>query len=247
MKRLRRAPPSAHARSRGDQARQALITAGLRLFAQQGLDGATTRDIAQASGQNIAAIPYYFHSKQGLYLAVAHWIAKTLSHSFNPLREECERHLADADATPQAALALIQRALAHLCQLMIQPQSLHLSQVIAREQMFPSAASPILHQHFITPLHTLMTRLVSRYVGLDATHPSAILHTHALIGQVLAFRMARETLLTRTGWSQIGMEQAQQIHQVVHRHTELLLTGLRQQVDAAQPTALRGTRGINDE
>ncbi|MGY0145617.1 transcriptional regulator CecR [Edwardsiella tarda] len=247
MKRLRRAPPPDQARSRGDQARQALIAAGLRLFAQQGLEGATTRDIAQESGQNIAAIPYYFHSKQGLYLAVAQWIATTLSHSFSPLREECERHLADPNATPQAALALIQRAIAHLCHLMTQPQTLHLSQIISREQMFPSAASPILHQQFITPLHTLMTRLVSGYVGLDAHHPIAALHTHALIGQVLAFRMARETILTRTGWPQIGPQQAHEIHQVVQLHTELLITGLRRHLGAAQPTALRGTRGINDE
>ncbi|ACR69790.2 transcriptional regulator [Edwardsiella ictaluri] len=213
---------------RGKQARQSLIDAGLTLFAQRGLEGATTRDIALASGQNIAAITYYFHSKQGLYLAVAQWIADTLNASFHPLRTECERFLSRSDATPQAYLALIQRAIAHLCHLMTQPQTLHLSQIISREQMLPSAASPILHDQFISPLHTLMTRLVAGYAGLDATQPAAALHTHALIGQVLAFRMARETILNRTGWPQIGPAQAQAIHEVVQMHTELLMNGLRQ-------------------
>ncbi|ARD19416.1 transcriptional regulator CecR [Edwardsiella piscicida] len=195
----------ASATPRGEQARQALIDAGLTLFAQRGLEGATTRDIALAAGQNIAAITYYFHSKQGLYLAVAQWIADTLNASFHPLRTECERFLSRSDATPQAYLALIQRAIAHLCHLMTQPQTLHLSQIISREQMLPSAASPILHDQFISPLHT-----------------------HALLGQVLAFRMARETILNRTGWPQIGPAQAQAIHEVVQLHTELLMNGLRQ-------------------
>ncbi|STP81470.1 putative DNA-binding transcriptional regulator [Edwardsiella ictaluri] len=73
-----------------------------------------------------------------------------------------------------------------------------------------------------------MTRLVAGYAGLDATQPAAALHTHALIGQVLAFRMARETILNRTGWPQIGPAQAQAIHEVVQMHTELLMNGLRQ-------------------
>jgi TetR/AcrR family transcriptional regulator, regulator of cefoperazone and chloramphenicol sensitivity len=56
---------------RGDAARQALIGAGIELFGRRGLEGATTRELARAAGQNIAAIPYHFGSKEGLYLAVA--------------------------------------------------------------------------------------------------------------------------------------------------------------------------------
>lgn len=57
-------------RSDGEQSRQRLLYAGLRLFATQGFAKTSTREIAEAAGTNIAAISYYFGDKAGLYRAV---------------------------------------------------------------------------------------------------------------------------------------------------------------------------------
>jgi AcrR family transcriptional regulator len=50
-------------------ARSRLVLAALRLFAEKGYEGATTRDIAELAGANISAIRYYFGDKAGLYRA----------------------------------------------------------------------------------------------------------------------------------------------------------------------------------
>ncbi len=70
---------------------QLLLTAA-DVYGEQGLDGATTRKIAQASGQNIAAI-YYFGSKEGLYLAVAQLIAKNYSGRFHDVFQAIDNFL----------------------------------------------------------------------------------------------------------------------------------------------------------
>jgi AcrR family transcriptional regulator len=57
-------------RSDGEQSRQRLLYAGLRLFATQGFAKTSTREIAEAAGTNVAAISYYFGDKAGLYRAV---------------------------------------------------------------------------------------------------------------------------------------------------------------------------------
>lgn len=57
-------------RSDGEQSRERLVHAGLRLFAQQGFAKTSTREIAEAAGTNVAAISYYFGDKAGLYRAV---------------------------------------------------------------------------------------------------------------------------------------------------------------------------------
>jgi AcrR family transcriptional regulator len=57
-------------RSDGEQSRERLLHAGLRLFAQHGFAKASTREIAEAAGTNVAAISYYFGDKAGLYRAV---------------------------------------------------------------------------------------------------------------------------------------------------------------------------------
>lgn len=56
--------------TKGEQAKSQLIAAALAQFGEYGLH-ATTRDIAAQAGQNIAAITYYFGSKEDLYLACA--------------------------------------------------------------------------------------------------------------------------------------------------------------------------------
>lgn len=57
-------------RSDGEQSRERLLHAGLRLFAAQGYSKTSTREIAEAANTNVAAISYYFGDKAGLYRAV---------------------------------------------------------------------------------------------------------------------------------------------------------------------------------
>jgi AcrR family transcriptional regulator len=53
-----------------NSARCRLIEAATKLFAEHGLDGTSTRDIAKAADLNISLISYYFGGKEGLYKAV---------------------------------------------------------------------------------------------------------------------------------------------------------------------------------
>ena len=50
-------------------ARSRLVISALRLFAEKGFEGATTREICELAGANISAIRYYFGDKAGLYRA----------------------------------------------------------------------------------------------------------------------------------------------------------------------------------
>jgi TetR/AcrR family transcriptional regulator, regulator of cefoperazone and chloramphenicol sensitivity len=50
--------------------KQALLAAGLKVFAQRGYDAATTREVAQAAGVNEQLIQRYFGGKGGLLLAI---------------------------------------------------------------------------------------------------------------------------------------------------------------------------------
>jgi AcrR family transcriptional regulator len=50
-----------------EPARERLLVAALRLFAEQGYTKTSIRQIAQAAGANVAAVSYYFGNKAGLY------------------------------------------------------------------------------------------------------------------------------------------------------------------------------------
>lgn len=51
-------------RADGEQSRERLLLASMRLFAEQGYSRASTREIALAAGVNVAAISYYFGDKR---------------------------------------------------------------------------------------------------------------------------------------------------------------------------------------
>ena len=213
--------------TKGEQAKNQLIAAALAQFGEYGLH-ATTRDIAAQAGQNIAAITYYFGSKEDLYLACAQWIADFIGSQFRPHAEEAERLFAQPEPDRGAMRELILRACKNMIMLLTQDDTVNLSKFISREQLSPTAAYQLVHDQVINPLHTHLTRLIAAYTGRDANDTQMILHTHAILGEVLAFRLGKETILLRTGWSQFGEDKTALIEHTVTCHIDLILQGLTQ-------------------
>ncbi len=216
----RTTPPTA----RGEQARQQLIHAAIAQFGEYGLH-ATTRDIAAQAQQNIAAITYYFGSKEALYLACAHWIADFIENNFQQHAATAEK-LLKSGAERQAVRQLIVEASRHLITLLTADETLNISKFISREQLAPTEAYQLIHQRVTAPMHELLTRLIARYCGRDPGDTETILHTHALLGEILAFRLGRETILLRAGWQHFDAAGVQQIIWVVTQHIDLILQGL---------------------
>lgn len=63
-------PPKKLEGEAAESARAKLCEVGLKLFAEKGFDGVSTRDLAKAAGVNISLISYYFGGKEGLYKQV---------------------------------------------------------------------------------------------------------------------------------------------------------------------------------
>ncbi|HCD7427253.1 TPA: transcriptional regulator CecR [Citrobacter werkmanii] len=213
--------------TKGEQAKNQLIAAALAQFGEYGLH-ATTRDIAAQAGQNIAAITYYFGSKEDLYLACAQWIADFIGSQFRPHAEEAERLFAQPEPDRGAMRELILRACKNMIMLLTQDDTVNLSKFISREQLSPTAAYQLVHDQVINPLHTHLTRLIAAYTGRDANDTQMILHTHAILGEVLAFRLGKETILLRTGWSQFDEDKTALIEHTVTCHIDLILQGITQ-------------------
>jgi AcrR family transcriptional regulator len=62
--------PVQHTRSSRDDTRRRILQAAGRIFAQQGFDSATIKQITNAAKANVAAVNYHFGSKRKLYLEV---------------------------------------------------------------------------------------------------------------------------------------------------------------------------------
>ena len=210
---------------RGAQSRLALIRAGVEVFGENSLDGATTREIAQRAQQNIASIAYYFGGKEGLYLAVVEHIVEIILGRMGVLLDEIEAFLAGAEQPPERSLELLTRLLAS--SITRNEELVAVTNIIVREQTHPTKAFSILYDGCLARLQRLGARLVAGYVGGDPDAEEATIRFHALLGESLAFRFARETIVRRAGWTAVGSREEAAIKAVVTEHTELVLRGLR--------------------
>ena len=80
---VRRSP--VHRARNAEQSREAILKAALREFAQEGVAGARTDEIAQAAGVNKALLYYYFKDKEGLYGEVLDFIFAGLRERVFPI------------------------------------------------------------------------------------------------------------------------------------------------------------------
>ncbi|MBN2980164.1 MULTISPECIES: TetR/AcrR family transcriptional regulator [Cohnella] len=72
-----------------------LLLAAKKLFAQQGFDRTTTRQVAEEAGANVALISYYFGGKEKIFEAIFEFflpkelILESLNRSFHPVEGIC--------------------------------------------------------------------------------------------------------------------------------------------------------------
>ncbi|SUC19407.1 putative DNA-binding transcriptional regulator [Proteus mirabilis] len=67
--------------------------------------------------------------------------------------------------------------------LVLDKSNVHISRIMAREQLVPTEAYSLIHQQALSPLLTRVNRLLALYIGLDPTLPKTMLHTHAIFGR----------------------------------------------------------------
>jgi len=94
--------------SPADYAKQKLIVAAIRLFAEHGVDSVSLRTINRAAGhKNNSALHYHFGSKMGLIAAVDEFIQGHFDSVRDPLLLDLETRSADGAVTIEEVLAAL--------------------------------------------------------------------------------------------------------------------------------------------
>ena len=148
--------PHRPTRSDGEESRERLLQAGLRLFANQGFSKTSTRELAEAACVNVAAISYYYGDKQGLYRAV--FFEPQEAHQIDPAAIT-DPGLSLRDAMTRFITAFLEPLRegerARLC------MKLHI-----REMLEPTGLWEEEIEQGIRPLHEAMLTILCRHFGL---------------------------------------------------------------------------------
>ena len=196
------------AASPAEQTRLALVRAGLKLFGQQGFDGTSTRQIAAAAKANIGSIAYHFGGKEGLRAAVADYIVDMIQAIANQAIGSLEMPSTDT-ATPEAAQAQLFAAVERMVAFLVaRPEAGEIVQFVLRELAHPTATLDRIYTGVFEPTHRRLCLIWEQATGEPAESERTRLTVFTLIGQVIYFRIAREPVMRRMGWSDIGDAEA---------------------------------------
>jgi len=201
------------------------MMAGLRLFGQKGFEATSTREIAAEAKANIGSIAYHFGGKEGLRTACAQHIVDTI-------RGVASAAVGLDDTTPLSqheAETRILEGVRRMVQFMIAgPEAGDFVQFILRELSSPGGALDTIYQGVFEPVHKRLCQLWAQATGEDAESDQTRLAVFSMIGQVVYFRIGREAVLRRMGWSAYGSEESTRLTAVFTENIRAALNTRRQ-------------------
>lgn len=195
-----------------------LLDVAIREFGLKGLDGASTRGIAGAAGTAMSAITYHYGSKEALYLAAADHIAANMADEIGPTIELCDPpERCDADAARAGIHAVIDR----LVQKMASESSADVALFILREQMRPSEAFDRIYDGAMARVITHLVALIAIVTDRDVAAARTIAMT--VMGQVLAIRAARASILRTFDIGHLDFTHIDALRQQIHVNIDAIL------------------------
>eukprot|EP01042_Synura_sphagnicola_P016414 gene16414-20777_t len=168
----------------------------------------------------MSSITYHFGGKEGLYLATADHIAAQMRHQIAPTIERAAA-LCGAEGSIADARAAIHAMLGGMVMVMLHDQTEAMARFIVREQADPTAAFDRIYDGVMGSMLDRLGGLVQRVSANRLDRHSARVRAISLVGQVLVFRVARATVMTGMGWSQITGEPVGMIAGAIHRRDRM--------------------------
>lgn len=220
--------PRPVAQLRGEETRQRILRAALRVFATEGYDGASTRALAQAAGVNLPAIQYYFGSKEGLYRAVVDHISETVESRIAPVTEQIRTALAEGDPPRRQVLELLCRmfdAFVALVTDQTSPDWDSRALFFARAEIEPQIALEPLHRRVMRQVVEPCALLIGRLTHQPPDAEQTLLRAVAMLGQVSIFcnHKAHRVL----GWEELDEARVRAIQNVVRQHTRAIFRHIK--------------------
>lgn len=164
----------------GAKSRAALMRAAEKLFAANGFDATSIRDIAQEAGLNLSLISYYFGSKEQLFASLMEERTQVLEHQ--------RREQLAATGDPRKRLRI---AVENIIARLFGNRDMH--RVITHEMMLPgrSGACSLLREKLLTHQREFIALLqdgIDRKIFRKVDTALVALTTYGIVSKYIQFR-----------------------------------------------------------
>ena len=173
---------------RGEETRARILSVAMSLFGALGFDRVTTRMIAAEAAVPAPSLRYYFDNKEGLYVACLNHIRTQLLAAMEPALKSAEHMLEREDTDAMLLInAYCDIQGAYFDHMLSRPNSLTVSQFVARHDLSSSIGGQPLPKGDGTPAYrmvTCFTRIIIRISGGALSWQDALLVAGLVNGQI---------------------------------------------------------------
>jgi AcrR family transcriptional regulator len=192
--------------------RAKMIHAAIEVFAAVGYDGASTRTLAERADVNLAAIPYHFGGKRGLYLAAAQAIADYARDLMAPVIAR----LRDEDHADRAAR--IDEALGSFIELVIGGSEAEAwTGFFVRCEHEADDAFRLIYEETVARFERALIETVAEAIGCDTGVASLRMRVAIVLSSIVNFRTLRNMTLSSLGWDRLTPERLDQLNQAIRQ------------------------------
>lgn len=203
-------------KARGEETREKLVEVGLKLFAMNGFNGVSMRNLASEAEVNLATVGYHFGGKQGLYEAVIREIIR-FRDEVMPGEDAVREQLAYFESgkiTKEDLVAWFFRS--QMEGILSEPTTLWGVMLINREMADPSESYPLLDDEFFAPAIESMNLVLKAVMPEDTSFTEVMTVGTALIGIVLKF-VKPKAFTDRVGWEEMTPERIEELVEILSR------------------------------
>jgi len=174
--------------------------------------------IASAAKFNLAAIPYYFGGKEGLYHAVIRSIVAFGRMKIFPGLLEVKAKLESGNPPRKELLQMLESLLENYIGLVTSDETPNIARIMFQEQLQPSRAFSIFYDELLKEEHCVVTSIVARLLKLKPDSREAIVNAHSVFGHVMIFLAGRALILRRLGEDKFTCEDAKLLRKIMKQH-----------------------------
>lgn len=204
--------PQGRGRPGGAESRARILDAAGELFADRGIDGVSTRELAKKANVNIGAINYHFGGKEALYHETLETLLEDTGPIFRDIVDELYRRLTAAKGAKRKLTDLTHWYVRAMFRAVLGNARAHWQMAfLLREFHNPSQEFPRLLQEKIDPMHNAVGVLIGEALGTEPDSPDVKLKTLALINQIMSFGACRAVVCARVGWDDYSPDRIDEI------------------------------------
>jgi len=203
-----------------ENTRDKLIKVAMEMFAENGYDKTSVRELAKKADVNIAAINYHFGGKEGLYQAVLEYIVSYMDSWAMPLIEEYKKFLANQndDFNMNETISWIENFINSFMYRAFESyeSNILLHKIIAREQLKPTLGFDKIYDLATIKLaEDILSDLLSKISNIDINNEKIIIYTVSITGLMQSFISANSTIRSQLKVDDFTKIQKDYIYEVV--------------------------------